>query len=414
MLINKLTPAKIAKRESRERQYTVADGMGLMLIIHPNGGRYWRFRYRFYGVEKMIGLGTYPAVTIAEAREQRDEYRRLIKDGRDPIEVRDELRNHNNAARFSEYSAQWVDRFLKNKNPKTRKQAQARLDKWVTPRIGNYPVPAVTRKTVIGLLRRIENTGVIETARRVRSLLNRIFENALNEGLIESNPVPPASVLEKATVNGFAFIGKQKAFTKLLRDIANYRGSAITKYALQFLSLTAVRPGELRGAKWSEIDWQKSQWVIPASRMKMGIEHIVPLSDAAMEVLRVLWQKTGGKTQFFPWQGKGRIPSNPETRKRLGNFIFTINGRNPISDGTINKGLRVLGYDKTKHVGHGFRKSFSTIMHELDFESAIIELCLAHADKNTVRGIYNKAQRLDARRTVLDAWGDYCENGFPK
>ena len=415
MRINKLKPANIARLEPREKPYTVADGMGLTLLCHPNGGKYWRFRYRFMGVLKSITCGTYPAVTVTEAREKRDECRAMVKAGRDPAEVRDELRNRMNAVRFSKYSAQWVDKFLRNKTAKTRKQAQGRLDKWVTPRIGNYPVPAITRQTVVNVLRRIEKAGVIETARRVRSLLDRIFENALNEGLIEVNPTPPAGALEQAKVNWFAAITDKVEFAKLLKAIANYRGNTVVKYALQFLSLTAVRPGELRGARWSEIDWQKAQWVIPADKMEMGIEHIVPLNGPAFDILRLLWNRTGGGQgiQSLPWEGKSRIPNNPETSKRFGNFIFTINGRTPISDGTLNRALRLMGYDKTKHVGHGFRKSFSTILNELGFNGDDIELQLAHVDKNKIRGIYNKATRIEARQKLMDKWGECFENGFP-
>ena len=414
MRINKLTPAKIAGFQPKVKQYTVADGMGLMMIIHPNGGRYWRFRYRYMGIARMIGCGTYPAVTITEARETRDEYRAMLRQVRDPAELRDQLRDKPDAIRFSHYANAWVEKFLRTKTAKTRKQAQGRLEKWVTPKIGNYPVPAVTRQTVVKVLRTIEDAGVIETARRVRSLLDRIFENAVNEGLISSNPVPPASTLEKAETNGFAFIGNQADYTRMLKDIARYRGNTIVKYALQFLGLTAVRPGELRLARWGEIDWLNQQWVIPAERMKMRREHVVPLSDPAMDILRLLWQKTGGRTQSLPWEGQSRLPANPKARKRLGDYIFTINGQNPISDGTLNKALRTMGYDKTKHVGHGFRKSFSTIMNERGFNGDDIELQLAHVDKNKVRGIYNKAMRLESRRELMDKWGKYFEEGFPK
>lgn len=413
MRINKLTTAKIAGFQPKARQYTQADGMSLTMIVHPNGGKYWRFRYRFMGIQKMIGCGTYPTVTVTEAREKRDEYRAMLRQGRDPAELRDQLRDERDAIRFSHYANAWVEKFLRTKTVKTRKQAQGRLEKWVTPKIGNYPVPAVTRQTVVKVLRTIEDAGVIETARRVRSLLDRIFENAVNEGLISSNPVPPASTLEKVETNGFAFICDQGRYTRMLKDIARYGGNAIVKYALQFLSLTAVRPGELRLARWNEIDWQNAQWVIPAERTKMRREHIVPLSDPAMDILRVLWQRTGGGTEFIPWRGETRIPNNPATRKRLGDYIFTINGRNPISDGTLNKALRTMGYDKTKHVGHGFRKSFSTIMNERGFNGDDIELQLAHLDKNKIRGIYNKAMRLEARRELMDRWGEYFENGFP-
>ena len=316
-------------------------------------------------------------------------------------------------SRFAEYAEAWVGKFLKNKTAKTRNQATGRLVKWVYPRIGKYPIPAITRQTLIPVLRSIEDAGVIETARRVRSLLDRIFENAVNEGLISSNPVPPASTLEKVETNGFAFISDQADYVRMLQDIARYGGNRIVKYALQFLSLTAVRPGELRLARWGEIDWLNQQWIIPAERTKMRREHIVPLSDPAMDILRILWQRTGGGNEFIPWRGETRIPNNPATRERLGDYIFTINGRNPISDGTLNKALRTMGYDKTKHVGHGFRKSFSTIMNERGFNGDDIELQLAHLDKNKIRGIYNKAMRLEARRELMAKWGEYFENGFP-
>ena len=159
MHYNKLSPSKIAKLEPRERQYTKADGMGLTMIVHPNGGKYWRFRYRFMGIQKMIGCGTYPAVAVTEAREKRDEYRALLKVGKDPAEVRDQQRYQMDASRFAEYAEAWVGKFLKNKTAKTRNQATGRLVKWVYPRIGKYPIPAITRQTLIPVLRSIEDAG---------------------------------------------------------------------------------------------------------------------------------------------------------------------------------------------------------------------------------------------------------------
>ena len=416
MRYNKLTAASVARLEPREKPYTVADGMGLMLLCHPNGGKYWRLRYRYIGVPKAISCGTYPEIQVSAAREKRDEYRALIKVGRDPAEVRDSERFGIVAAQFGTYAEKWVAKFLKNKTAKTRNQALGRLKRWVNPKIGKYPIRAISRQSIIMVLRWIENKGVIETARRVRSLLDRIFEQALNEGRIEFNPVPPPSALEKAKVNGFAAITDKAEFTKLLKAIANYRGNTIVKYGLQFLALTAVRPGELRLASWNEIDFANSQWVIPAERMKMKREHVVPLNGPAFDILRLLWNRTGGGQGIpsMPWKGKTKIPSNPETRKRLGDYIFTINGRTPISDGTLNKALRLMGYDKTKHVGHGFRKSFSTIMNELGFNGDDIELQLAHLDKNKIRGIYNKAMRLEVRRELMDKWGEYFEHGLQK
>ena len=414
MQINKLTPAKVAGFQPEAKQYTKADGMGLMLLVHPNGGRYWRYRYRYMGIAKMIGCGTYPAATLSAARKQRDDYRAMLASGVDPAAKRDELKQQGRGARFDEYAAKWIAKFQANSSEKTRRQAVGRITKWVNPKIGAYPVPAITRQMLLTVLRAIEDSGAIETAHRVRSLLASIFEGTVNDGIIAFNPVPPANALVRVKSNGFAAITDRGEYTRLLRAINWYGGNVVVKLALQFLSLTAVRPGELRGASWGEFDWPNQQWVIPAERMKMRREHVVPLSDAAVEVLRLLWQKTGGGNQPFPWTGETRIPNNPETRKRLGNFVFTINGRIPISDNTLNKALRSLGYDKTRHVGHGFRKSFSTLMHELGFNSDDIELCLAHMDKNKIRGIYNKALRLDARRELMDRWGEYFEKGFPE
>ena len=407
MKFNQLTQAKIARAKPREREYTLIDGAGLMLMVHPNGGRYWRFRYSFQGRPKKISCGTFPAVSLSEARKKRDKLRGQVEEGIDPAAKKRAQRESMNTSRFETYAEGWIGRYMETVGERTRKLRRDRLVKWVHPVIGKSPVSAITRLKLLKLLQRIENAGFGETAYRVRGDLDRIFETAVTEELIPSNPVPPASVLKpKAKTKGFAAITDAKGFGKLLRDIDGYSGNVIVRYALRFLALTAVRPGELRNARWEEIDFHKQTWTIPAERMKMDRDHVVPLSSQAMEILFSLWGKTGkGRAlKSLSWRGKKKIPSNPKARK--GDYIFTIDGHKPLSENTLNTALRGIGYDGKTHTAHGFRKSFSTILNEKGFNQRDIELCLAHADENQVRGIYNKAERIKPRRKIMQKWAD--------
>ena len=412
--INNLTVSKIAKYRQQainhpsRNQMTKADGLGLMMLFRKNGGCYWRFRFRLFGVANWVSCGAYPVVSIAEARELRDEYREMVRKGINPALARQESKVAPDTVTFADYAADWINRFMGHNTPKTQNQARGRLAKWVNPKIGKQPLNSITPPVMVRTLRKIEDSGARETAHRVRALLDRIFQSAITETLVAINPVPPANQLAKVVTNGFAAIVDKARFRKLYRDILNYRGQRVVKLAMQFLALTAVRPGELRMARWEEFDFRNMHWTIPAERMKMKRAFVVPLSDQALQVLIQLSAMQHGRA-LGPWAGRGRLRVRIKGLKPFHGFVFTINGKNPISDATINKALRTMGYDKDTHVGHGFRKSFSTLMHEAGEESAVIELSLAHVDKNKVRGIYNKAERLKDRSELMQTWGNYCE-----
>ena len=364
MDINKLSISRIAKLETRERTYLVADGLGLCLQVHSEGGRYWRYRYRFYGRARQVSCGTYPGTSISAARAKRDEYRAMVAGGLDPVSERQSEKESQLGSTVEAFAREWIETKLAEKTPKTRAQAISRLQNYVFPKIGTYPIGVIRPQMIVSLLENIERAGLGETAHRVRSLLDRIFRGAVVKGAISTNPVPQAQdLLNRVVTKGYAAITDAKPFQQLMADIRNYRGNRVVKYALEFLALTAARPGELRGARWDEIDFENEQWIIPAERMKMKLDHIVPLSNQALDILRILRAMSKGRT-IGNWTGQDQMRIPTRGLKDFGGFIFSINGKSAISDGTLNKALRTLGYDRSRHVPHGFRKSFSTILHE--------------------------------------------------
>ncbi len=365
----------------------MSDGKGLFVLVNPDGSRWWRFKYRFAGREKLLSFGLYPEVPLKLARERRDEARAKVADHIDPSVERQAEK----AARQDTFRA-IADEWLKQQRAlgeSTIEQLRRRLNTYVMPHLGNQSVGEIGAPELLRVLRKIETKGNHETAHRVRALCGRIFRYAIATGRAERDV---AADLQGALISvrstNFAAITDPRRIGELLRAIDGYQGQPSVMFALRLAPLVFVRPGELRGAEWAEFDLAGAEWRIPAGRMKMGAEHVVPLSIQSLSIIEELRIYTGTGRLLFP-------SLRSSTRS--------------ISDNTLNAALRRLGYAGDEQTAHGFRSTASTRLNELGFPPDVIELQLAHAERNKVRAAYNRAERMAERRHMMQAWADYLD-----
>jgi integrase len=358
------------------------------MLVTPQGGRLWRLRYWLGGREKLLTLGAYPDVPLKRAREKREEARKLIADGIDPNVQRKALREAS-ADTFEAVAIEWLALQSKVLAPETMSMLGARLNNFLYLYIGKRPVGAITAQELLAALRRIEARGRHETAHRVRALAGRVLRFAVATGRAQHDVAADLKdALAPVKSQNFASVTDPARVGELMRAIDGYSGHSVTALALKLAPLVFVRPGELRAAEWSEFDLPNAEWRIPAARMKMGELHIVPLSRQALAILDELKPLARGGRYLFP---------SLRTRDR------------PMSDNTINAALRRLGYSKEEQTGHGFRSMASTLLNGLGSPPDVIELQLAHCERNKVRAAYNKAQRLSERRRMMQAWSDYLD-----
>jgi len=383
-----LNDTKVRSAKSREKAFKLSDERGLFLLVTPTGSRLWRLKYRLNGREKLISLGAYPDVTLKRAREKRDAARRLIADGIDPSAQRKAERAAL-AQSFEGVAKEWLELQTKSLAPETISILSARLDSGLYPYIGSRPISAITAQELLGALRRIEARGRHETAHRVRALAGRVFRYAVATGRAHHDVAADLKgALAPVKSKHFASVTDPARVGELMRAIHGYSGHPVTALALKLAPLVFVRPGELRAAEWSEFDLENAEWRIPGERMKMGEPHLVPLSRQALAILRELQPLARGGKYLFP---------SLRTRDR------------PMSDNTINAALRRMGYTSEEQTGHGFRSMASTLLNEQGYPPDVIELQLAHTERNKVRAAYNKAQRLPERRKMMQAWADYLD-----
>ena len=383
-----LSEAKIRTSKPGERTYKVFDERGLFMLVTPSSGRLWRFRYRHRGVEKLLALGAYPDVPLKCAREKRDEARRVVADGVDPSAKRQAERAAS-ADTFQAIAAEWLQLQSKALAVETMEILGTRLKSFLYPYIGSRPVKEITAQELLSALRRIEARGKHETAHRVRALVGRVFRFAVATGRAERDVAADLKdALAPVKSRNFASVTDPARVGQLLRAIEGYDGQPITALALKLAPLVFVRPGELRGAEWKEFDLEGAEWRIPGVRMKMGEQHVVPLSRQAVAILRELQVLTGDWRFVFP---------------------SLLSRDRPMSDNTINSALRRLGYSGDEQTAHGFRSTASTLLNEQGFPPDVIELQLAHVERNKVRGAYSKAQRLAERRDMMQKWADYLD-----
>jgi integrase len=384
-----LTDTAIRNAKPRSTPYKLYDGDGLYLLLKPSGSRLWRFKYQLDGREKLIGLGHYPEVPLKEARERRDEARRLLASSVDPAEKRKAERLALPDT-FEAIAREFLTLKSKTLDPGTLALKTARLESFIFPRFGTEPIRKVTPPQLLRALRAIEERGRHETAHRVRAQCSEVFRYAVATGRAEHDVAADLrSALAPVNVRNRPAIVEPTKIGELMRAIHGYQGQPSTEYALKLLPLVFVRPSELRNAEWVELDLKDALWRIPGSRMKMRDPHIVPLSRQSQELLTSLQFVTGRSRYLFP--------SLRSTER-------------PISDNTLNGALRRLGYSGDEMVAHGFRSMASTCLNEQGWAPDLIELQLAHLDRNEVRAAYNRAQRLSERTKMMQSWADYLDS----
>ncbi|EOL9068879.1 tyrosine-type recombinase/integrase [Escherichia coli] len=370
-----------AKPEAKA--YTFGDGLGLSLLIEPNGSKSWRFRYRYAGKPKMISLGVYPTITLADARSRRDEARKLVAEGKNPSEVRKEQKlamqtESENA--FEKIAREWHQLKSAKWSAGYASDIMEAFKNDIFPYVGTRPVGEIKPLELLNVLRKIEKRGALEKMRKVRQRCSEVNRPAIATGRAEYNPAADlSSALEVHQSNHFPFL-KADEIPDFLRALEGYSGSKLVQIATKLLMITGVRTIELRAALWQEFDLDNAIWEIPAERMKMRRPHLVPLSSQAVDLLNELKIMTGNYRYVFP----GRNDPN-----------------RPMSEASINQAIKRIGYGG-KVTGHGFRHTLSTILHEQGFESAWIEIQLAHVDKNSIRGTYNHAQYFSGRKSMMD------------
>jgi integrase len=386
-----LTDTTVRQARTKDKPYKLHDERGLYLLVNSSG-RYWRYDYRFAGKRKTAALGVYPDVTLKKARERRDEARRQVADGIDPSHARKAAKLALSASvkdSFEIVSREWFAKFSPKWAVSHAGKVIKRLEQNAFPWIGGRPIGDIKAPEVLSLLRRVEARGKLETAHRTKQICGQVFRYAVATGRAERDPAADLrGALATPKERHHPSVQDSKAVGALLRAIEGYDGSAITRHALQVAPLTFVRPGELRGAKWSEFDFDRAEWRIAAERMKLRVQHIVPLSSQALTIFRELHRLTGSGTYVFPGvRGKHR----------------------PMSENTVNAALRRLGYSKDEMTGHGFRSIASTTLNEQGWNRDAIERQLAHAERNGVRAAYNYAEYLPERKRMMQAWADYLD-----
>ncbi|WP_368875038.1 tyrosine-type recombinase/integrase [Proteus penneri] len=391
----KLTVKQIDSSKPKEKDYKLSDGGGLYLLVKTNGGKYWRLKYRIDGKEKLLAIGVYPTVTLADARRKRDDAKRLLADGIDPNQQRKEQKQASkidSVNTFKNIALEWYEGRKDRWSVGYRDDMMDAFEKDVFPHIGNRPIVEIKPIELLEMLSIMEKRGATEKLKKVRQRCGEVWKYAIITGRAEYNPAPDlASAFVPHKREHYAHLSVSE-LPEFLSSIDKYMGSQIVRVALRVLILTGVRPGELRKAEWSEINFDTGIWEIPAEKMKMRRPHIVPLSEQVIDLLKQIHPISGSYQYIFP--------SRTDYRKH-------------ISDMALNTMIRRMGYGG-RATGHGFRHTMSTILHEQGYNTAWIETQLAHVDKNSIRGTYNHAQYIDNRREMLQWYADYMgalENG---
>lgn len=406
-----LTMAKINAAKPTSKPFKLADEKGLYLLVHPNGSLYWRLDYRFAGKRKTLALGVMPETTLKEARLKRDDARKQISDGIDPAEARktekytvvEQARQKSEAAKieqmiqdghalpgsFEEIALEW---FAKQESGWAASHSSKIINRFradVFPYMGRTPVAEITAPEVLRVLERIESRGTTDTAHRAKQNIGQVMRYAIATGRAKYDPVPSLrGALTPNKKNHFAAVTEPAQIAPLLRIMAGYRGSPVTRAALTIAPLVFVRPGELRSMEWAHIDFDAAEWRYTASKTEQ--DHLVPLSRQVIEALREIQPLTGAGRYVFPG-------ARSDTR--------------PMSENTINGALKRLGIDtQTELTGHGFRAMARTVLEEVHgFRPEVIELQLAHAVRDPLGRAYNRTKHLTERKRMMQVWADYLD-----
>lgn len=386
----KLTATEIKAAKPKEKAYKLADGGGMYLEIFPNGTKSWRLKYRIGGKEKRVVFGVYPAVSLADARGRREEAKKILAAGGDPGQEKQADKQARVLAvqnSFEAIAIEWHEHKKGNWSEGYASDILEYLTKDIFPFIGKRSVNDIKPAEMLAVLRKMEQRGVLDKLKKTRQACRQIFTHAVITGRAENNPVTDlAGALKAPKQKHFPHLNVEQV-SAFLNDLNGYSGSLVTRHATRLLMLTGLRTIELRASEWSDIDFDKGIWQVPAERMKMRRPHVVPLSSQVRSLLEEIHQLTG--------RGKFVFPGRNDAGK-------------PMSEASINQVIKRIGYDG-KATGHGFRHTMSTILHEQGYNTAWIETQLAHVDKNSIRGTYNHAQYLDGRREMLQWYADYMD-----
>lgn len=371
----------------------LSDEKGMYLEVTAAGGKYWRLKFRHLGKEKRLALGVYPDISLALARKARDKAREAVSAGEDPSQLKREAkltRAIGAANNFESVARHWWEHWRGTKSPRHAEYVIRRLETDVFPAMGSRPIASVTAPHLMAMALGIEARGAVDIAKRLLQTCGQVMRYAIAHGLIERNPaadVKPSDVLKPRKKENYARLDA-KEMPELLRKIEAYQGSSYTRLGIKLMALTFVRTGELIGARWSEFDLDSAEWRIPAERMKMRTPHIVPLSPQAIEVVQALQTIANGRSLVFPGER---------------------NHEKPMSNNTILGALKRMGY-AGRMTGHGFRGVASTILHELGFGHHLIELQLAHQERNSTAAAYNHATYLKDRRAMMIEWANHLDS----
>lgn len=381
-----LTDSAIKTARPKEKPYKLSDAQGLYLEITPNGSKLWRLKYRVAGKEKKLSFGAYPTITLSQARQRRDEARQLLTEGADPAE-------HKKAAKqaekvegltFETLAREWFAYNAPRWAEATTYKAKLYLDNDIIPAIGARTLKSITRPDLVELVRKVEGRGTLNAAGKIRQWLHQIFRYGLAKGVVDTNPATDLNVVAAPTKAARHHPHVSFAdLPELLGKCDAAKIHILTRHAIRLLVLTAVRPGELRAAPWAEFDLDAATWTIPKERMKARRPHIVPLPRQAVTILRQLQEITGRYNLVFAGANPAR----------------------PMSENTVNKALRQMGYEG-RQTGHGFRHLLSTELNGRGYNKDWIERQLAHGDTDEIRGTYNHAAYVEQRRDMMQAWAD--------
>lgn len=387
-----LTDTAIKKLKPADKPVKVSDGKGLYLLVNPSGSKLWRWKYRAAGKEKVMALGAYPDVSLAQARDGLEKARKSLAAGTDPMAQRKATKEASKAAAensFESVAREWWAQWKQARTERHADQVMARFVANVFPAIGARPVAEIQAPELVAMVKGIAGRGVNDLAKRALQTSSQVFRYAIAHGKAVRNPaadikagdiLAPRQKKHLARVDG-------KELPHLLRSIEAYRGTPVTRLAMKLMALTFVRTSELIGARWSEIDLKAGRWDIPAERMKMRTPHIVPLSVQAVNVLKTLHVVTGNSPMLFPGER---------------------DHEKSMSNNTILKALERMGY-KGRMTGHGFRGIASTLLHEMGLDHAHIELQLAHQERDEVSAAYNHATYLKQRASMMQKWADHLD-----
>lgn len=386
-----LNVPQIKNAKPAVKPYKLADGGGLYLLINSNGSKYWRLKYRYGGKEKVLALGVYPDVSLALARDERQEAKKHLRDFVDPSKVRKQRKQATISKTVNSFEAlaqEWWQKQVGRWSLDHGTKVWRSLESDVLPYLGHRPISEITTDEVLAAVRRVEKRQAFDLAGRILQRCSSVFRYAIQTKRTSNNPTADCAGALETRKRQHRLALKKSELPAFLKELKNYEGHPVTRLALTLLTITFVRSGELRFATWDEFDLNNKMWRIPAERMKMGTEHLVPLSRQAIAVLEDLKQYTGDDKYLFTGE-----------RSRL----------KPISNNTMIYAMYRLGY-KSRATPHGFRTSASSILNEEGFNRDAIERQLSHMERNQVRGAYTQhAEYLKERTTMMDWWGNYIE-----